>query len=590
MPRRRRRPGVALAGAVLADGCARSAAGGSWLSYVACTFKSCEEEQAETQVLPEASVFGYPQEVGWWEAEQDAEAALLAASTQQEAAVATPQARSPGFLTLPGTAEDDSAEKEVLTDTPWQSTDAAAVACTSRFQAPVTPPNHATDLNGIRIPDVCLTDKPGPHHVFAIGDWGGVLGQDGSITPADHRSRLFKSHRQYVIGADNCAQQNVAKSMEYQAQYSLPDYVLNVGDNFYWGGYTTKCGAPAYQSNDASGQWKKVYEDMYQGLGLEGQWLGVLGNHDYGGWMFTMGWDQAISYTWGTQLPTSSGRWFTPAQYYSTKVNYPDFAVEYFFLDNNVFDAFKPEEEAHHNICSAQHNLQYGATCGATGPSSVEDCSEWFKRLWEAEQKWLEAGLAASTADWQVVVMHFPPEGSWGEDFFGRMSYDYGIDLIIAGHRHKQSFNYNDGPLGPTGIIVTGGGGGITSESVPDPAGVDDQYGFVDMALSKDEIMVQMISHMASIRSTTCITKRDRGQTAKAAFGGHSLCEGQEPRGPPAQVPPPGSTYYAPPAPDWAYENVEASAEPAPAPVWPPGPPPDAAYLDTAGPARLLHV
>lgn len=63
---------------------------------------------------------------------------------------------------------------------------------------------------------------------------------------------------------------------------------------------------------------------MYTGYGLDGkQFLGVLGNHDYGGWTFTMGWDQAIAYTWADHLPTSTGRWMTPAQYYSARVRRP---------------------------------------------------------------------------------------------------------------------------------------------------------------------------------------------------------------------------------------------------------------------------
>jgi len=353
--------------------------------------------------------------------------------------------------------------------------------------------------------------------------------------------------------------------MKYRAQYSLPDYVLNVGDNFYWGGYITKCGAPPYKVNDASGQWKKLYEEMYSGPGLDGkQWLGVLGNHDYGGWMFTMGWDQAISYTWASELPSSTGRWFTPAQYWSTKVRYPDFDVEYFFVDNNVFDALHPNENPPHNICSAQHNLEYGATCGASGPTSPEDCYEWFQKLWQSEQEWLEQALAASAATWQVAVMHFPPEGLWGEDYFARVSHDYGLDLVVSGHRHRQEVAYNHGRMGPTAVIVTGGGGGITSEDIPDPAGVDDEYGFVDLTLTKDEIMIEMISHMSHVRSTTCITPRgwQKDSQTPLPISVRSLCDGHPARGPPPQVPPPGSTYYAPPQPT-TNPPPEASAAPA---------------------------
>jgi len=412
---------------------------------------------------------------------------------------------------------------------PWSPVD-EVTGCVGRFQASEQAPLHATDLNGVRLPDVCLTGE-GPFHVFAIGDWGGVLQDDGAIRPADHRSAQFPAHhRPFVIGADDVAQKKVAEQMKVRAATSDPDYILNVGDNFYWGGVTVKCGAPAYFASDATGQWESVFEEMYSGIGLDGkQWLGVLGNHDYGGWTFTMGWDQAISYTWGHELPTSTGRWMTPAQYYSARVRYPDFSVDYFFLDNNVFDSFHPYDQPGHNICSRAHNPGVGATCGQQGPVSVEDCPGWFKRLWEAENMWLRKGLEESDARWQVVVAHFPPEGAWGEDMFASYSFMFGIDLIVAGHRHKQSIVYDDmSTLGPTAIVVTGGGGGITSEETPDPSGADDQYGFVDFSLTRDEIMVEMVSHGGQIRSTTCITPRGRAQSTIAPFAGVvSMCEGR---------------------------------------------------------------
>jgi hypothetical protein len=320
-----------------------------------------------------------------------------------------------------------------------------------------------------------------------------------------------------------------------------------------------KCGAPPFKGNDASHQWERVYELMYQGPGLDGkQWLGVLGNHDYGGFMFTQGWDQNIAYTWATNIATSKQRWVTPAQYYASKVRYLDFAVDYFFVDNNVFDAFVPDDQPGHNICSRQHNLEHGATCGQQGPVSVDDCPGWFKRLWDAQVQWLNVGLAASTAEWQIVVTHFPPEGSWGSDVWTNLGYTYGIDLIIAGHRHKQSMNYLYGnPLSPTAVIVTGGGGGITSENVPDPKGVDDQYGFADLTLTKEEIMVEMISHKGQIRSTTCITHRERLAQSPKPLSGTSLCEGRPPKGPHYHVPPEGDPSIA----------IEKDSSPAPAPV-----------------------
>jgi len=472
-------------------------------------------------------------------------------------------AAPPTTIKIPGTPGDleTMPEVEVLKTGQWTAPEEASAQCTARF----TPPNapmHATDLNGVKLPDTCF-NNPGPHHVFAIGDWGGVMHESGWIQPADHRSKMFgPHHRDFILSTDDMAQKNVAAAMAERAQYSNPDYVLNVGDNFYWGGVSIKCGAPAFKSNDASHQWERVFENMYKGVGLDGkQWLGVLGNHDYGGWQFTSGWDQAISYTWAYgKVGTSTGRWVTPAQYYSAKVRYPDFSVDYYFVDNNLFDAFNPDDQPHHNMCSREHNQEVGATCGQQGPVSLDDCPGWFKRLWDAEVQWLNTALGASQAEWQIVVVHFPPEGAWGEDVWRGLGYNYGIDMIIAGHRHKQSMAYKEAnPLAPTAVIVTGGGGGITSEYTPDPQGVDDQYGFADLTMTRDEIMVEMLSHKSQPRSTTCVNQRPRQSQASVGFGGQSMCEGKPPRGPHAHTPQPGD-------PSIAVEPGDA-AEQAPAPA-----------------------
>jgi len=59
---------------------------------------------------------------------------------------------------------------------------------------------------------------------------------------------------------------------------------------------------------------------LCQGPGIDGKpWLGVLGNHDWGGWQFNKGWDQVIAYSWGG-LPESTGRWLQPAIYWAAPV------------------------------------------------------------------------------------------------------------------------------------------------------------------------------------------------------------------------------------------------------------------------------
>merc|ERR1740121_2162217 len=74
--------------------------------------------------------------------------------------------------------------------------------CQPRFFAPKLPLN-ATALNGVRVEDACFSG-PGPHHVFVIGDWGGI---GNPPEPADHTRMKFAKHRTFVSGVDDQAQQ-----------------------------------------------------------------------------------------------------------------------------------------------------------------------------------------------------------------------------------------------------------------------------------------------------------------------------------------------------------------------------------------------
>merc|ERR1712113_134191 len=185
------------------------------------------------------------------------------------------------------------------------------------------------------------------------------------------------------------------------------------------------------------------------------------------------------------------------------------------FVDSNIFDAFDPHDDMGHNLCGQKHNHD-GAICPFTGPASLADCPGWFRKLWLDQMHWLENSLPYSTAEWQVIITHFPPE--WGADDWKYLSARYGIDLIIAGHRHTQevwSPTSEGNHLKPTAWIVSGGGGGITSDGIPEFSGNDDKYGFMDLTLAKTAITIEAISHGGQLRSTTIVTPRPAGAHAK---------------------------------------------------------------------------
>merc|ERR1712232_447539 len=68
------------------------------------------------------------------------------------------------------------------------------------------------------------------------------------------------------------------------------------------------------------------------------------------------------------------------------------------------------------------------------------------------------------------------------------MNKKYGIDLILTGHTHLQ----NDGDYQDMAWILTGGGGGITTDSAPSKDGHDNAYGFVDFKINRTHITYDM--------------------------------------------------------------------------------------------------
>jgi len=267
--------------------------------------------------------------------------------------------------------------------------------------------------------------------------------------------------------------------MKKVAPKSNPDYVLSVGDHFYPGGIKKGCGTGGNTpGRDPTGQWHAQFDAVYGGTpGLDGKpWMAVLGNHDYGGYTWFQGWDQQIFETW------ERDNWIMPAQYWSRKVQYQGFSVDYFFLDSNVIDA-RDAGDANHYICQKHPN---DVCFGITEPT----CPNMFEQAWEGGKKMVEAGLKTSNAEWKIIVTHFPPPVVLNDATFKSLIKQYGIDLVVTGHTHWQS----TGKDADTGVqwIITGGGGGVTSDSSPDPSGHDTAYGFVDFAIDRTTLKYDM--------------------------------------------------------------------------------------------------
>jgi predicted phosphodiesterase len=372
-------------------------------------------------------------------------------------------------------------------------------------------PKVATDLNGVVWPPACFGEGErlgGEYHFFVIGDWGGFWGREGPRPwPNEGRKR--------VAGIDDHAQLLVAARMQEVAKTSRPQFIINAGDNFYPGGIEGHCDGHSGTRAFKSFQFANIFERVYTGDGLDGkEWWGVMGNHDFGGFKYNNAWDQNIYYTWHS--PHS--RWITPALYWSRRAVFPGFSVDFFFYDSNSNDAGPSNLNEDHNICSYTHNEKDGhLDCNIEGLTSPDACTQWFRDLFHRSSAWLEDKLAHSDADWQIIVTHYPANYEpTMSDVFLRLIGTYGVDLIISGHVHRQEIHYREGSIfGDTAWIVSGGGGGIGSESPPSVDGMDDQYGFMDLTISKDKIYVVAHSHggfegRTIIRNTSTIYPRPR--------------------------------------------------------------------------------
>jgi hypothetical protein len=129
----------------------------------------------------------------------------------------------------------------------------------------------------------------------------------------------------------------------------------------------------------------------------------------------------------------------------------------------------------------------------------------------------LQEQVPKSTADWQFIVNHYPAQYSLGggssfmdwKKFLAPM----GIDLYVSGHTHLQRVYYmgSEDPaldMGETAWVITGGGGGVTSEIIPVDDGNDDAYGFMDIEISLHNMTIKAYTHgglggKTIIRNTT---------------------------------------------------------------------------------------
>jgi len=174
-----------------------------------------------------------------------------------------------------------------------------------------------------------------------------------------------------------------------------------------------------------------------------------------------------------------------PAQFWSQNVQYNGFSVDIFMLDSNFLDALPVGADLGHNIC--QDWFHTNQDCWGI---NLNSCTQHFQASWQASLDMLEDGLSRSTADWKIINTHFPGPAIAAQSRIQDLHSRYGIDLLFTGHTHYQV----DGEDHGIPWIISGGGGGVSSDAKPSLSGHDTAYGFVDFSINKDSLKYDMHS------------------------------------------------------------------------------------------------
>jgi tartrate-resistant acid phosphatase type 5 len=152
--------------------------------------------------------------------------------------------------------------------------------------------------------------------------------------------------------------------------------VLALGDNFYFSGIV---------GDETSSRFAHTWDDVYTDTSLQVPWYVIAGNHDYKG-----------NVTAQVAYSGVSSRWTFPALYHSQSfVSAEDGTT----VDVVLIDTVNLSGESTASTASASHSESdlYFA------PLPLLE-KEMAQQQWD----WIEAQLAASTADYLLVGGHFP--------------------------------------------------------------------------------------------------------------------------------------------------------------------------------------
>lgn len=262
----------------------------------------------------------------------------------------------------------------------------------------------------------------------------------------------------------SAAQRRVAAAMAAWAHAHPVRFVVSTGDNFYENGV----------DSPTDPKWKASFEDVYTAKSLQVPWLVALGNHDYRG-----------SVEAQLEFSKVNPRWRMPARFYTATETLEDGTrLELFVLDTSPF------LDTYRSILSITR---------VAGQDPA------------AQRAWLEKELAASTADWKIVVGHHPVRSSGPHGDSAELVRDVlpllvreGVAVYLNGHDHGLQHLESDGVA-----FLTSGGGSEATRVRPDARTVwaEATEGFMAFSVTNGAIRVTAVDASGAARHEATIRR-----------------------------------------------------------------------------------
>lgn len=317
--------------------------------------------------------------------------------------------------------------------------------------APAKKPAPEAGRAGTPEPLPAPADEAGALRFLVMGDWGWA-----GVKPKEGKDP-------YNLTLGQVAD---AKGMSDTARERSAGFILSVGDNFYPNGVTS--------TDDP--RWQISFEQVYNAPSLQVPWYVALGNHDYRGNV-----PAQIAYS------RKSSRWRMPARHYTfIEKSAAGVTAQFFILDT----------------CPFVPGYARGGHSDVGEQKPVEQLA------------WLERELAASSADWKIVVGHHPlwsggvrratPEELLG-DRLGPILRRHGVQAYFCGHEHDAQHIERDG----LHCFVHGNGcEGRPTGAVAGTRFAESRVGFGYVTADSKALTVNFLDVLGEVRHTAKILRR----------------------------------------------------------------------------------